>query len=51
MTKLMKRTLTLAAALMMLMGKLSAANSQGNLLEKIKAAGKIVVATSHDYAP
>lgn len=51
MTKLMKKTLILAAALMMLTGTLSAAHAQGNLLEKIKAAGKIVVATSPDYAP
>ena len=51
MTKLMKKALILAAALMVLPGTLSAVQAEGNLLDKIKAAGKIVVATSPDYAP
>ena len=51
MTKLMKKALSLAAALIMMLGTLSAVQAEGNLLEKIKAAGKIVVATSPDYAP
>lgn len=51
MTRLMKKALPFAAALMMLMGTVSVARTEGNLLEKIKTAGKIVVATSPDYAP
>lgn len=51
MTKKMSKVLAMAAALVMVFGWTGSAMSENNLLEKIKADGKIVVVTSPDYAP
>ncbi len=51
MKQTMKKALTVALALMMLMSTAVAMAQTDDSLEKVKAAGKLVVVTSPDYAP